>query len=157
MLEGKIYPFEFWKKNLHLTRNQFLNLTNELQPYISPSLLSSNHRALNADKKLTLTLYYFRDTGSLIMTANNFRVAISAVMYEVYLAISQNLEPQYIRSLKTREEMREVSAFEAKFGMIQAFGCIDGTHTHQVSTGKFTGLLLLQVVLFIKCTGSVRL
>ena len=59
---------------------------------------------------------------------------------------------------KTREEMTEkVSEFEVQFGMIQAFGCIDGTHTHQVSIGKFTGLLLLQAVLLIKCTGCVRL
>ena len=39
------------KKDLRLTRNQFLNLTNELQLYISSSLLSPNHRTLNADKK----------------------------------------------------------------------------------------------------------
>ena len=78
MLGGKIYPLELWKKNLHLTRNQFFNLTNELQRYISLSLLSSKHRALNADKKLTLTLYYFEDIWSLIMTANNFGVAINA-------------------------------------------------------------------------------
>ena len=128
-----IYPLDFWKKNLRLTRNQFFNLTNELQPYISPSLLSPNHRALNADKKLALTLYYLKDTGSLIITANNFGVAIntaSSVIYEVCLAICQNLEPQYIRLPKTREEMREkVSEFEAKFGMMQAFGCIDGIHS----------------------------
>ena len=30
-----IPPLEFWKKNLCLTRNQFFNLTNELQRYIS--------------------------------------------------------------------------------------------------------------------------
>ena len=45
---------DFWTKNLRLSRNQCFNLTNELQPYISPSLLSLNHRALNADKKLAL-------------------------------------------------------------------------------------------------------
>ena len=39
------------KKDLRLTRSQFLNLTNELQLYISSSLLSPNHRTLNADKK----------------------------------------------------------------------------------------------------------
>ena len=87
---------------------------------------------MNTDKKLALTLYYLKDTGSLIITANNFGVAIntaSSVIYEVCLAICQNLGPQYIRLPKTREEMREkVSEFEAKFGMIQAFGCIDGIH-----------------------------
>ena len=63
---------------------------------------------------------------------NNFGVAIntaSSVIYDVCLAICQNLGPQYIRLLKTRKEMREkVSEFEAKFGMMQAFGCIDGIH-----------------------------
>ena len=123
-----ISPLVFWEKNLHLTRNQFFNLTNELQPYISPSLLLPNHRALNADKKFAQTLYYLKDRGSLTMTANNFGVAIntvSSVIYEVCLAICQNLGPQYIRLPKTREEMREkVSEFEAKFGMTQTFGCM---------------------------------
>ena len=93
-----------------------------MQPSISPSLLSPTHRALNADKKLALTLYCLRDTGSLIMTVNNFGVAIntaSSVIYEVCLAIYENLGPQYVRLPKTREEMREkVSEFEAKFGMM---------------------------------------
>ena len=123
---------EFWKKNLRLTRNQFFNLTSELQPFISPSLLSLNHRTLNADKKLALNLYYLEDTGSLTMTANDFGVAIntaSSVSYEVCLEICQNLGLQYICLPKTRAELREkVSEFEAKFGMIQYFGCIDGTH-----------------------------
>ena len=71
LMQG-ISPLEFWKKNLRLTRNKFFNLTYELQPYISPILSSPNHRALNADKKLALTSHYLKDTGSLIMTANNF-------------------------------------------------------------------------------------
>ena len=66
------------------------------------------------------------------MTANNYGVAISnasSVIYEVCLAIFQNLGPQYIRLPETREEMREkVSEFKVKFGMIQAFGYINGTH-----------------------------
>ena len=50
-------------------------------------MLSPNHRQLNADKKLALTLCYLKNTGSLIMTANNFGAAInttSSVVYEVY-------------------------------------------------------------------------
>ena len=64
-LMAGISPLQFWKKNLLLTINQFFNLTNELQPQISQSLLSPNHRALNADKKLVLTLQYLKETGSL--------------------------------------------------------------------------------------------
>ena len=81
------------------------------------------------------------------MRANNFGVAIntaSSVIYEVCSAIYQNLGPHCICLPKTSEQIREkVSKFEAKFGVIQAFGCIDGTHTHLVSTGNFKGLLLL--------------
>ena len=73
-----------------------------------------------------------KDTGSLIITPNNFGVAlstVSSVIYEVCLTVCQNLGPQYIRLPKTKEGMREpVSQFEAKFGMIQAFGYIDGPH-----------------------------
>ena len=65
LMQG-ISHLDFWTKDLRLSRNQCFNLTNELQPYISPSLLPLNHRALNADKK-TCTLYYLKDTGSLIM------------------------------------------------------------------------------------------
>ena len=118
LMQG-ISPLEFWKKNLHLTRNQLFNLTNELQGYISHSLLSSNHRTLNADKKLALTLYYLKVTESLIMKANNFGVAIntgSYVIYDVCLVICQNLGPQYMRE--------NVTEFEAKFGMIQVFECL---------------------------------
>ena len=82
---------------MRLTRNQFFDLTNELQPYISPRLLLLNHGTLNADKKLALTLYYLKDTGSLISTANNFGGAIAtatSIIYEVCLVICQNLGPQ---------------------------------------------------------------
>ena len=57
------------------------------------------------------------------MKANNFGVAIntgSYVIYDVCLVICQNLGPQYMRE--------NVTKFEAKFGMIQVFECIDGTH-----------------------------
>ena len=66
------------------------------------------------------------------MATNNFGVTIntaSSVISEVYLAICQNLGPQYIRLGKTSEEMREnVSEFEEKVGMIEDLGCIYGTH-----------------------------
>ena len=34
----RIAPLTYWKKNLCLAKNQFFNLTSELQPCISPSL-----------------------------------------------------------------------------------------------------------------------
>ena len=78
---------------MRLTRNQFFDLTNGTS--LNHGFL--NHGTLNADKKLALTLYYLKDTGSLIITANNFGGAITTatfIIYEVCLVIGQNLGPQ---------------------------------------------------------------
>ena len=83
-------------------------------------------------KKIALILYYLKDTGSLGMTVNTFGIAIcttAKIIYDVCHAISVHLGPRYICIPKTTEEMRQkVSEFESKYGMVQAFGCIDGTH-----------------------------
>ena len=51
------------------------------------------------------------------------------VVLDVCDAITKHLGPEYIHLPRTAEEMqRKVSQFEFKFGMIQAFGYIDGTH-----------------------------
>ena len=67
------------------------------------------------------------------MTANSFGIATntaSAVINEVCNAIIVlYVEPKYLHLLKTNHEIKEKSSeFETKFGMTQAFGCIDGTH-----------------------------
>jgi hypothetical protein len=127
-----IAPEECWKKNFRMPRESFMNLLAELNPYISPDLSSPNYRALSAEKKLALTLYFLKDTGSLGMTANTFGIAIntaSAVITEVCQVISRKMGPKYIHLPRSQESMRrKVSEFEAKFGMNQAFGCVDGTH-----------------------------
>ena len=43
-------------------------------------------------------------------------------------AIAKHLGPKYMYLPRNQDEMREKAEFEAKFGMRQAFGCIDGTH-----------------------------
>jgi len=96
--------------------------------------LSPNHRALGVEKKLAITLYYLKDTGSIGMTANSFGIAIctaSAVILQVAKAISTHLVlgPKILYLPRDTQEVRnKVSEFEAKYGMRQAFGCIDGTH-----------------------------
>ena len=49
-------PEETWKKNFRLTREEFMDLTEQLLPYISPNLSSPNYRVLSTDKKLAITL-----------------------------------------------------------------------------------------------------
>lgn len=66
------------------------------------------------------------------MTANMFGIhqcTVSKVVLEVCDAITKHLGPEHIHLPRTSEEMhRKVSQFELNFGMIQAFGCIDGSH-----------------------------
>ena len=127
-----IAPKECWKQNFRMSRTSFVNLVAKLRTYISPNPKSPNHRALSAEKKLATALYFLKDTGSLRMTANSFGIALntaSNVVTEVCQAISSYLGPKYLHLPKDEEGMREkVAEFEAKFGMTQAFGCIDGTH-----------------------------
>ena len=81
---------------------------------------------------MAVTLYYLKDTGSIWMTANTFGIhqcTVSKVLLQVCTAISKHLGPKYVYLPRTLDEMRnKVSEFETKFAMIQAFGCIDGTH-----------------------------
>ena len=125
-------PEEFWYKNFRMSRESFVELESELRPYISPNPMSPNYRSLSSMKKLGITLYYLKDTGSLLMTANVFGVAIcivSTVVIKVSTVISKVLGPKYLHLPADMDEMRlKVSEFESKFGMVQAFGCVDGTH-----------------------------
>ena len=101
-----------------------MNLAAELRPYISP-----NHRALSAEKKVAVALYFLKDIGLLRVTANSFGIAhnaASSVITEVCQAISSHLGPKYLHIPKNEESVRKkVAEFKAKFGMTQAFGCID--------------------------------
>ena len=64
MVSG-ILPEDYWKKNVRMSRELFDQLVNALNPWISPNLNSPNYRAIPANKKVGITLYYLKDTGSL--------------------------------------------------------------------------------------------
>ena len=127
-----IAPVESWKKNFRMRKEDFLELVEKLRSSIAPNQTSPNNRAISVEKKLAVTLYFLKDTGSLCMTANAFGIAIntaSAIITETCTSITKLLGPTYIHLPKDYDEMRQkVAEFESKFGMQQAFGCIDGTH-----------------------------
>lgn len=129
---GGSAPEEAWKIIFRIPREGFMELADEFRPFISPNPLSPNYRALSTKKKLAVTLYYLKDTGSPGMTASTFGIAIntaSVINGDVCKAISENLGPKYIYMPQDCDEIRrKVSEIEAKFGMIHAMGCIDGTH-----------------------------
>ena len=52
-----VAPVEhLWKKNFRLSRAEFDEICNELRPYISANILSSNHRVLTVEQKIAATL-----------------------------------------------------------------------------------------------------
>ena len=130
MINGESTP-DRWKKNFRMSRDLFMSVLDELRPFLTPKPNSAHDRALTAEKKLAMTLYYLKDTGSLKMTANSFGVAIctvSSVIYQVCHSISTYLGPKYLHLPRNEKEIRQkVGEFEAKYGMPQCFGCIDGT------------------------------
>ena len=130
-----LYPPAFRNnggKNFRMPRKYSFDLVRQLQPYISPDQSSPNYTYLSAEKRVAVTLYYLKDMGSLAVTANTFGIAIctaSCVIHQVCNTISKALGPNYLKLPETASEMRQkLSEFEAKFGMVQAFGWIDGTH-----------------------------
>ncbi|XP_057296141.1 putative nuclease HARBI1 [Hydractinia symbiolongicarpus] len=66
------------------------------------------------------------------MTANTFGLHLSTtsnIIHQVCRAIVHVLGPKYIKLPKTYDKMRQKSAeFQGKYGLQQAFGCIDETH-----------------------------
>ena len=89
-------------------------------------------KALVFRGKLALTLYYHKDTRFLWMIANAFgfhQYSASKIIILVSDAINRHLGPAHLHLPQDKDEMiPKVSEFELKFGIIQAFGCIDGTH-----------------------------
>ena len=89
-------------------------------------------KALIFRGKLVVTLYYHKDTRSLWMIANAFglhQCFASKIIILVSDAINRHLGPAHLHLLQDKDEMSpKVSEFELKFGMFQAFGCIDATH-----------------------------
>ncbi|XP_046858633.1 protein ALP1-like [Xenia sp. Carnegie-2017] len=131
MFDG-VTPDDEWKRNFRMSKERFFQLCEELRPYISEGINTPNYRSLSREKKLAITLYYLKDTGSIWMTANAFGVhqcTVSKIVLAVCNAICIHLCPIYLHLPQTVVQMRKkVAEFETRFGITQAFGCIDGTH-----------------------------
>ena len=109
-----------------------MKLANELAPYLRPGRSQHGLDVLSVEKQLALRLYFLKDQGNLMMTANTFGIAVSTVsviVRKVCEAITQVLGPSYIKlPSNTREMAHLVKGMENKYGFPQAFGCINGTH-----------------------------
>ena len=71
------------------------------------------------------------------MTANQFAIAVctaSKVINQVTKTFAYVLGPNLIKLPENTDEMREVAEFGAQYGMMQCFGCIDGTYIKNPSS-----------------------
>ena len=99
-----LYLKNVGKKTFMMSRDCDVNLVAELRPYISP-----NHRALSAEKKVAVALYFLKDTGSLRVTANSFGIALntaSSVITEVCNIFTLRFV-KYLHLPKDDKSMRE--------------------------------------------------
>ena len=117
-----------WKKNVRLSRADFDEICNELRPYVSPNIL----RVLPVEKKVAVVLYFLKDTMSMTTAANTFRIYQGILTNNgkaVCSVIVTYMVPKLTKFPNSQDKMlSKISEFEVKFGMTEAFRCIDGTH-----------------------------
>ena len=108
-----------------MSKECFFEILDEVKPLLDPKPNCPNYRFLSAEKKLAITLYYLKDTGTLWMTANTFGIH-QCTVFKTIVEVNA-----YLHLPRSEDDMRKkASEFELKFGMPQAFVCIDGTHIH---------------------------
>lgn len=91
-----------------MPKQDFEALFAELGPQISANCLSPNHRALNAENKAGITLYYLKDTTTVI----------SIVIAQVCDGVLKYMSSKFFSYTKNKNEMRIKSGeFKAKFRM----------------------------------------
>ena len=129
---NNLLPAEEWKKNFRLLFREFEKLADQVGHFLEPNPDSPNYGAIDATKRLAIALCYLKDTGSLRMTANAFGIHVSTaskIIHQVCNVIAFKLGPNLIKLPNYKSQMHKKSSeFEVKYGMPQAFGCIDGTH-----------------------------
>ena len=116
---------------------------------------------LPANKKLAIPLYFLKDTGSILITANVFGTEFSTaskIIHEVCKAITKHLGSTYIRLPRTEEEMsQKTSEYESKNGMIQTFGCIDGSMFQFYFLLRIPRTIIVIRRFFVNCSSSLWL
>ena len=116
------------EKNVRLSRADFDEICNELRPYVSPNIL----RVLPVEKKVAVVLYFLKDTTSMTTAANLFRIYQGILTNNgkaVCSVIVTYMVPKLTKFPNSQDKMlSKISEFEVKFGMTEAFRCIDGTH-----------------------------
>ena len=104
------------KKNFRLSRAEFDEICDQLRPYVSPNMLSSNHKALPEERKFAAVLHCLKYTGLMTMTASTFGIhqcTLTKVVQEICSAIVTYMVPKLIKLPNSQDEMlSKISEFE---------------------------------------------
>ena len=86
-------------------------LANEVKPFLELSRGPHRDDVFSVEKQLAMTLYYLRDQGSILMTANAFGVAlctVSVVVHIICYVLTNKCELNVIKLPTTEQEMMEL-------------------------------------------------
>ena len=114
-----------------MDQDVFMILANEVRHFLEPCRGPRGDDVLSVQKQLAMTLYYLKDQGSILMTANAFGLSlciVSVVVRKVCHVLTNKCGPNVIKLPTTEEIIQLVSKMENKCGFLQAFGCVDEKH-----------------------------
>ena len=121
-----------WKKNFRVRKNDFFDLVEMIRPFASKRSTRARTDIVTLEKRVAITLYYLKDQGSFIMTANTFGVSTSTVsksVKEITRIMSHFLAKEFMKYPSTMSEVETAKEnFVKAFGFPHVIGCIDGTH-----------------------------
>ena len=123
---------EEWKKNLRISKANFLKLVNLIKPYAKERSSRVRQDVISLEKRVAIALYYLEDQGSMQITSNTFGITpctVRQVIQEKCGILTKDIVPEFIKfSIEKGEVLESVFQFQQRFGFPQLIRCIDGTH-----------------------------
>ena len=123
---------EEWKKNLRISKANFLKLVNLIKPYAKERSSRVRQDVISLEKRVAIALYYPEDQGSMEITSNTFGIApctVRQVIQEKCGILTKDIVPEFIKIPIEKDEVLEsVFQFQQRFGFPQVIRCIDGMH-----------------------------
>ena len=111
-----------------MSKVSFLKLVDAIKPFAKRRSTRVRKDVISLDKRLTLTLYYLKDQGSMQMTANAFGVArctVGVVVKEICGILSFNLGKELIKFPVEKDDVTKTTQqFQQRFGFPQVIGCV---------------------------------
>ncbi|XP_013405607.1 protein ANTAGONIST OF LIKE HETEROCHROMATIN PROTEIN 1 [Lingula anatina] len=117
-----------WMENFCMKRATFQYLCHELRPFLEKN---SHRKCYSVELRVAVTLWICGSGMEYRSIGHLFGIEISlacTIFQETVQAIATHLSPKFIQMPTGRRLQNIVEGFEAKWGVPQCAGAIDGTH-----------------------------